>query len=110
MNLTTAGATIDLADGRSTMTSDPQQFLSDAFGVPLPVTALPNWLQGVPLKGSAYRAEADGLGRPTTIWQNGWQIQYTEYSDQGATAHPTRLQLSQGDIEARMIIAEWSVQ
>jgi len=110
MNLTAAGATIELSDGTRTTTADPEGFLSESFGIPLPLSALPNWLQGVPLPGTPYRAEADALGRPSTIWQNGWQIQYSDYSDGTPTANPTRLLLTQGNVDARMIISEWSVQ
>jgi outer membrane lipoprotein LolB len=110
INLTPAGATIELPDGTTTSTSDPEGFLTESFGVALPLAALPSWLQGVPVRGAPYRAEADAVGRPSTIWQNGWQIQYTEYSSDAPTARPTRIQLNQGNVDARMIVSEWSAQ
>ena len=110
LTMTAAGAEIELGDGRRTFTSDPERFLSDNLGATLPVAALPYWLQAVPLARVPYRAEADALGRPGTLWQNGWQIQYTEYAAETPGAHPTRLQLNFGDIEARMIISEWNAQ
>ena len=110
MNVTKDGATIELSDGSQTRTADPEGFLSESFGVSLPLAALPNWFQGIPVPGSPYRAEADTLGRPVTIWQNGWQIQYSDYASDTASANPTRLQLTQASVEARMIISEWSVQ
>ena len=108
MTMTSAGAEIELPDGRRTFTSDPEQFLSDALGLTLPLAALPYWLQAVPLARVPFRAEGDAIGRPVTLWQNGWQIQYTAYADETTGAYPTRMQLTQGDIEARMIISEWS--
>ena len=108
MTMTAAGADIELPDGRRTFTSDPEQFLTDALGVTLPVAALSYWLQAVPLARVPFRAEGDAMGRPVTLWQNGWQIQYTMYADETTGAYPTRLQLTQGDIEARMIISEWN--
>jgi outer membrane lipoprotein LolB len=108
MTMTSAGAEIELSDGRRSFTSDPEQFLTDALGVTLPVAALSYWLQAVPLARVPFRAEGDAMGRPVTLWQNGWQIQYTMYADETTGAYPMRLQLTQGDIEARMIISEWS--
>lgn len=108
MTMTASGAEIELPDGRRAHTSDPEQFLSDALGATLPVVALPHWLQAVPLARIPFYAEADAMGRPVTLWQNGWQIQYTAYADETTGAYPTRIHLTQGGIEARMIISEWS--
>ena len=110
MTVTPAGATIELSDGTRKTTADPEGFLSESFGVALPLAALPNWLQGAPIRGTPFRAEGDRLGRTSTLWQNGWQIEYSEYANDTASANPTRLQLTQGNIEVRLIIAEWSVQ
>ncbi len=110
MTVTTAGAAIDLADGRSTFAADPEQFLAQMTGVSLPVAALPHWMQAVPLSSSAYRVETDALGRPSMLWQNGWQIQYTAWADETAGANPTRLQLNMGEVEARLVISEWTPQ
>lgn len=108
MTMTAAGADIELSDGSRTFAADPERFLADALGITLPVNALPYWLQALPVATSAFRAEADALGRPTTLWQNGWQIQYTEYADATAGSYPARMQLALGSVEARMIISEWN--
>jgi len=101
-------AEVETSDGRKTVAENPEQFFADNLGVALPLAALPNWMQGVPLAGTTYRAEADSKGRPTMLWQAGWQIQYSEYVDETPGARPARLQLNQGGVEARMIISEWS--
>jgi outer membrane lipoprotein LolB len=110
MSVSESGAVIELSDGTRTNTADPEGFLSESFGVALPIAALPHWFQGVPLPGTSYRAEADSLGRPVTIWQNGWQIEYSDYASDTVTAQPRRLHLIQGDVDARMIISEWSAR
>lgn len=106
--MTAAGAEIELSDGSRTFAVDPERFLTDQLGITLPLGALPYWLQALPVSTGAFRAEADALGRPTTLWQNGWQIQYTEYADSTASARPARMQIALGSVEARMIISEWS--
>ncbi|MEO8132992.1 MAG: lipoprotein insertase outer membrane protein LolB [Betaproteobacteria bacterium] len=110
MTVTAAGAAVELADGRRTFAADPEQFLAEMTGVSLPIAALPHWMQAVPMSTSPFRAEADALGRPSALWQNGWQIQYTAYADETAGANPTRLQLNMGDIDARLVISEWTPQ
>jgi outer membrane lipoprotein LolB len=108
MRVTPAGAEIETSDGRKTVADDPERFFAEVVGVGLPLAALPNWMQAVPLAATPFRAEADAKGRPVILWQSGWQIQYADYADDAIWARPTRLQLNQGDVEARMIIAEWS--
>ncbi|MEO6065804.1 MAG: lipoprotein insertase outer membrane protein LolB, partial [Lysobacterales bacterium] len=103
-----AGAAIQLADGSRSFAPDPEQFLAEMTGVNLPVAALPYWMQAVPIPTRPFRAEAEAVGRPTAIWQGGWQIQYTAYAIESATANPTRLELKMGDIDVRLVISDWS--
>ena len=107
MTSTISGAAIELADGRRIFAADSEQFLAETTGVSLPVAALPHWMQAVPLPTLPFKAEADPVGRPLILWQNGWQIQYTAYAGDRVDANPTRMQLNQGDIEARLVINEW---
>lgn len=98
---------IDLADGQRATTQEPEQYLSRALGINLPISALPYWMQAAPVPSLPVRAEADAIGRPAALWQSGWQIRYGEYADETLAAHPTRIDLVQGDVEAKMIISEW---
>ena len=98
---------IELADGQRSTTDDPERFLGRALGINLPIAALPYWMQAAPVPSTPMRAEPDAIGRLEALWQNGWQIRYSQYSDAAANAYPTRIDLSQGDVEARIIISEW---
>ena len=102
-----SGTSIELADGQRATTQDPEQYLSRALGISLPISALPYWMQAAPVPSVPVRSEADAAGRPAAIWQNGWQIRYGEYTSESLAAHPTRIDLVQGDVEAKMIISEW---
>ena len=64
-------------------------------------------MQGAPVPGVQRRAETDSAGRLAMLWQNGWEIRYGDYSDPGADAHPTQIDLKQGSVEARIVIGEW---
>ena len=107
MTMTPAGADIELADGQRSRTADPERFLSQSLGVSLPLAALPYWMQAAPVPSVPSRAEADPAGRPVALWQNGWQIRFAAYADDTTQANPTRIDLRQGDVEARLIISEW---
>ena len=107
LTMTPSVTHIELADGQRATTDDPEQYLGRALGISLPIAALPYWMQAAPVPSTPMRAEPDPIGRLEALWQNGWQIRYSQYSDAAANAYPTRIELSQGDVEARIIISEW---
>ena len=107
LTMTTSGTTIEQADGRRATTAEPEAYVARVLGIRLPIRALPYWMQGAPVPGSSIRAEADSAGRLALLWQDGWQIRYGDYADESFDANPTRIDLSQGDIEARILIGEW---
>ena len=109
VTLTRAGATIELAGGQRTTTSEPEPYIARVLGINLPLVALPYWMQGAPVPSIAMQAEADSAGRPAMLWQNGWEIRYSEYADASAAARPVRIDLTQGDVEARIVIDEWKM-
>ena len=107
LTMTTTGTTIELADGQRASTAEPEAYLARVLGIRLPIRALPYWMQGAPVPGSSIGAEADSAGRLALLWQDGWQIRYGDYADESFDANPTRIDLAQGDIEARILIGEW---
>lgn len=107
VTMTAAGATIELADGQRRTTTEPEPYIGRILGINLPIKALPYWMQAAPVPSAALRAEADSAGRPSMLWQNGWEIRYAEYSGDTFDANPTRIDLTQGDVEARILISEW---
>jgi outer membrane lipoprotein LolB len=111
--MTPSGATIELADGQRATTTEPEAFIGRVLGVTLPIRSLPYWMQAAPVPSpasstsSTINAEPDAAGRLATLWQHGWQIRYTGYSSESLDAHPTRIELAQGDVEAKILIDEW---
>jgi len=78
-------------------------------GWDLPLRALAHWLKGAPSPDETVQAlEVDpdtGLLRRLT--QADWEIQYRDYGVFNGFVLPRRLQLKQGETEARVLIADW---
>jgi outer membrane lipoprotein LolB len=78
------------------------------FGVAIPVQGLAAWIQGAPAGGDA-AIEADAVGRPLVLREQGWEIVYA-YADDAA-ARPVRLVMRYPDsepVEVRIVVDRWA--
>jgi len=93
------------ADGKSSESTDPDALIEEVTGQRLPVRRLPAWLLG--RSSGRARIEADVHGRPTRLFEDGWQIDYS-FDDENPSSLPARLTLTRhGEIELRLRIEEW---
>lgn len=96
---------LESADGQIRESPDPDALIEEVTGQRLPVSHLPAWLLG--RAGSGAALSQDALGRPSSLRDAGWQIDYT-YDDPAPGALPSRLTLNRdGEIELRLRIEEW---
>ena len=92
------------ADGRLEVANDWSELTERALGAPLPVAGLAAWIAGAPRANSPHSIEPDASGRTVVLRQDGWEIVYA-YADAGARL-PMRLQLTQPDLEVRIVVLE----
>lgn len=93
------------ADGKERESTDPDGLIEELTGLRLPVARLPAWLIGRP--GGDARIEADTVGRPGKLSEDGWQVDYF-YDDDRPDALPARLNIGRpGEIELKLRIEEW---
>jgi len=98
--------------------NDAADLLYQVTGWIIPVSSLRAWMIGVPVdSGSATLAQLDDYGRLKILEENGWRIEYGEYSDYDGRELPKRLVLSQtrtlnGDaqITVRLVVTAWQVK
>lgn len=99
------GARLRTGDGQVREAADAGALLQEATGYPLPLGELPAWLLGRPTASG--QLVADGRGRPKTLADAGWRIEY-DYDDEAAGALPARLTLRRdSSLEVRLRIEEW---
>jgi outer membrane lipoprotein LolB len=83
---------------------DPERLTEHALGWALPLAGLPDWVQGRAQPGVAAEPRYDG-GRLAELRQRGWTIEYSGYEQNGEL--PTRLRLTRGDLDIRLVIDQW---
>jgi outer membrane lipoprotein LolB len=92
------------SEGRREEAPDWSGLTARALGAPLPVAGLAAWILGAPRANSPDSIETDASGRAVVLRQDGWEIVYA-YADADARL-PMRLQLSQADLEVRIVVLE----
>ena len=105
---------VDAADLR-VATSDGQVFESDAahrelaarLGADVPTSSLRYWLLGLAAPGPhQWTSTSDGR---RVLAQDGWRIEYGDFTRTGRTELPTRLTATAGDTRVRLVIDRWDL-
>lgn len=91
-------------DGKTFEADDPDQLIAEVTGQPLPISYLPAWLVGRPNGGGSI--ERDPQGRPLSLQEAGWRIEYA-YEDDNPDTTPTRLTAFGEGLELRLRIETW---
>jgi outer membrane lipoprotein LolB len=85
-----------------------QELLDRVLGVAAPLDGVQAWVQGVPRAGAQVR-RLDEFGRPASVADAGWIIDYLEYLGPDPNARPRRLEASWGDARLKLVIDQWTI-
>lgn len=109
-----ARARLDGVEGGPRESADVEALLLAATGWDIPVRAMVAWVRGVPAPaagqgGFTLQPAADGL--PARLVQDGWEIDYREWSaGEGARpALPRRIEARRGEARVRLLVDDWVV-
>ena len=86
---------------------NPETLLEEQLGWKLPVSHLVWWVRGLPAPASKSRLSLDANSRLATLEQDGWQVEYLAYTQQGAFWLPERIKLHGPDLDVMLVIKDW---
>ena len=89
--------TLQLPRRAPLVADSPEQLLSEALGLDIPVTPLRYWVRGVPAPGP-FQHTADGFR------QQGWTVDYLAY-EQGL---PVKIRLTRPEVKMLMVVRRWT--
>ncbi len=98
-----------LDDDESYEASDPDQLLALHTRQPLPISGLRFWVRGIPAPGSGYDWVLDEAGRITQLEQQGWQIRFRDFREDGGGRLPRKVFLQNGEVDVRIVIDHWQL-
>ena len=102
--------TLTLDDGEQLSAPTPEQLLAEAMGWLLPVSALRDWVRGVPYAQFPVDSkQLDAQGRLTKLEQAGWQIEFLRYMPFRGSSMPEKVFMKHPEMSVRLIVSDWSV-
>lgn len=102
--------TMTLDDGETLSAATPEQLLAEAMGWLLPVSALRDWVRGVPYAQLPVdNKQLDAKGRLTKLEQAGWQIEFLRYMPFQGSSMPEKVFMKHPEMSVRLIVSDWSI-
>lgn len=99
---------LTLDDGEVLTAATPEQLLADALGWLLPVSALRDWVRGVPYSALPVDGkQLDEHGRAVLLEQAGWKIEFLEYMPFEGVSMPAKVFMKHPDLSVRLIVLGW---
>ncbi|MGF6202407.1 lipoprotein insertase outer membrane protein LolB [Pseudomonas laurylsulfatiphila] len=86
---------------------NPEVLLEEQLGWKLPVSNLAWWVRGLPSPDSKSRLTLDADSRLANLEQDGWQVEYTDYTQQNGYWLPERIKLHGTDLDVTLVIKTW---
>ncbi|MEA9655069.1 lipoprotein insertase outer membrane protein LolB [Xanthomonas campestris pv. raphani] len=109
---TTGAGRLEGLDGGPRAGADAEQVLLEATGWTIPVNQMPDWVRALRIAdASAARVDLDEHGRPRTVQQDGWTIDFLEWTPANAAQPelPRRIEARNGDAKVRLLVDLWTL-
>lgn len=103
------GITLEEANGHKTTAKDAETLTQTALGWQLPLTGLADWSLGRPSSTPIQSSAWDEQGLLTSLNQDGWKIQFQNYSEQDGYLLPTKIILKSEQVNLKLLIEKWDV-
>ena len=106
--LASRGGQVSLAglEGGERRGTDAEALLLEATGWRIPVAAMAAWARGARGQGSSAEFSTDPQGRPATLLQDGWSIEYRGWFP-GEPPLPQKVFARQGESGVRLVVEAW---
>jgi len=102
-------AVLTMVDGQEISAVDPEILIKQALGIQLPVSALRDWVRGIPYSAiNIDRLELDNKGQITRLIQQEWDINFLKYVPFGIYSMPTKIFIKNQDLSLRLAITRWN--
>ncbi|MSP86172.1 MAG: outer membrane lipoprotein LolB [Methylotenera sp.] len=99
--------TLEDAKGNSISAADAEMLTQTALGWRLPLTGLADWSLGRPARNTAQASVWDAQGHLISLKQDGWDIEYQNYSAQNGYFLPNKILLKSEGVTLKLLVEQW---
>lgn len=85
----------------------PEALMEEQLGWSLPVSAMPDWVRGLPGENDNYQLETDEFGFPCHLAQDGWEIDYRDWEQFEGMWLPRRLIMNYDEVRITLVVNQW---
>ena len=88
--------------------TNSEQLTRELLGIPLSVESLTYWVRGIPAPDKPITARShDSNGALQTLSQNGWQLEFSRYTEAGDWLLPHMIKGQRGELSFKLHIKKW---
>ncbi|SEA63624.1 outer membrane lipoprotein LolB [Thiothrix caldifontis] len=101
------------ANGKTYKDASAERLLQGQLGVSLPLDGMKYWVRGIPSPDSpVQQVKLDSQGRPESLQQSGWLIEYTGWQGNDWKALPEKINLSRvpDNTKVKVIAKDWQTR
>lgn len=97
------------SEGEKFTAETPEQLLQEVLGWRLPVSALRDWVRGLPYQGEPIDLrEINDEGQLVALHQAGWQVEFLRYVPFAGQQLPDKVFIKRDDLSVRLVISSWN--
>jgi len=99
---------LTMMTGEKVASTNPEDLISEVVGWNLPVSALRDWIRGLPYGEQTIESVTyDDEGRITHLVQQDWEIEYMRYVPFKNYSMPSKIFIKHPDLSVRLVITSW---
>lgn len=100
------------ANDKTYQDANAERLLRSQLGISLPLDGMKYWVRGIPAPGSLVgNVKLDAQGRPESLQQSGWVIDYSDWQGNDWKALPNRINLTRmPDTKVKVISKDWQTR
>lgn len=100
---------LEMSDGKKFTAKTPEELVAQQSGWRLPVSSLYFWIRGLPVPGVPSQKQFDTEKHLTTLIQQGWRIQYLNYTPVNQMDLPSKMTLNNAELNVKIVIKHWQL-
>lgn len=99
--------TLEDAKGNTISAADTETLTQNALGWQLPLAGLADWSLGRPTNSPIMASTWNEQGYLSTLKQDGWEIEYQNYTQQNGFTLPSKITLRSDKVNLKLLVESW---